>query len=75
MRAFFAPALLGIEGLEGRKLKLPRDKVVNGYSSNPWFNRGGGYSGSTYTGIFYYSYYYGGVGADNTFRPVVTPIS
>lgn len=45
------------------------------HSINPWFNRGGGYSGSTYTGIFYYSYYYGGVGADNTFRPVVTPIS
>ena len=71
MRAFFALALLGIEGLEGRKLKLPRDKVVNGYSSNPWFNRGGNYNNGTNAGVFNFNNTNGNSNSNNSFRPVL----
>jgi hypothetical protein len=41
------------------------------YYSNPWFARGGNFMNGSGTGLFSFTYAYGGTGGSHTFRPVV----
>ena len=48
------------------------DSVNFVYSSSPWFNRGGGYSGGDNAGVFYFSYSSGGAITNSGFRVVLS---
>ncbi|MEG2448084.1 MAG: hypothetical protein RSB45_03390 [Bacilli bacterium] len=48
---------------------------INGFvnSTSPWFGRGGGYSGTIYSGIFCFSYYQGNPRINGSTRFVAKP--